>query len=125
MMPSIKLGRIKEYQKDIEKLVKKRFRHLESDLEIVYSVLKTHPEEGEPKNYRRIPMGKTVVAPIYKLRKIHSTDLQSTQKLRLIYALLNNKEDEIEPIEIYCKDDQENHDEQRVLKYFGPKNSSP
>jgi hypothetical protein len=115
--PSINLKCVAEYAKDIEKLSGRRFRHLESDLEIVYAVLKTHPESSDSTNYKRIPCGKEVTTPIYKLRKIKSTDARDTRTLRLTYAV-NQYTNEIIPIEIYSKSDKENHDQMRILKYF-------
>ncbi len=124
MAPYINLTRVSEYLKDIEKLSKKRLRHLESDLEIVYSVLKTHPEAFDSTNYRRIQLGQTVEIPVYKLRKIHSTDLHDNRTLRLIYAV-DNSTDEIILVEVYSKSDKENHDETRILKYFTNKVINP
>ena len=63
-------------------------------------------------------LGNEIVLPVYKVRKFACKSLQSTTKLRIIYAYDTTQEivHFIQFIEIYAKADKDNEDRERIKK---------
>lgn len=63
-------------------------------------------------------LGNDVLVPVYKVRKFACKSLQSTTKLRIIYAYDPTQETVhfIQFIEIYAKADKDNEDRDRIKK---------
>lgn len=108
---------LQEYKKDLKGLLKK-YRTLNDDLEVVKKVLASIPDERPPFSYRIDNLG--IVTCVIKVKKIACRSLKGrgvNSGLRLIYVLFT-EEDKIIFIELYHKNEKENEDKQRILKYF-------
>jgi hypothetical protein len=103
---------VKEYENDLVYL-EKDYRHLRDDLEQAFKILKSDPSRCDVK---RIPNLHTKF-PIYKARKLFSSDLRDYHRLRLIYAHDSSMKG-IFPIEVYVKGRDDNEDKGRILRYF-------
>ncbi len=115
------VSRLPEFESEIGKLGK-RFRTIESDLEIfigkqlnLYHKLKvdnngifqiTDLSINNPRLYK---------AKKFAYRSLKGKGVQSG--IRVIYAYFE-QDDRIELVEIYYKGDKENEDRQRILKYY-------
>jgi len=107
---------VPEFSKDLRKL---KIPSIEQDLtnfEKAFEVDKT-----KLTGVVQIPglQGKGVSSSIYKATKFRCKFLQSGSKsgVRVIFAY-GKEEDKLIYIEIYKKNQQTNHDESRILKYF-------
>ncbi len=109
---SIDADYVKEYEKDLLKL-EKDYRYIRDDLAQAFKILRSDPTRCDVK---RIPNLKTKF-PIYKVRKIFSSDLKDWHRLRLIYAHDISMKG-IFPIEVYVKGRDDNEDKARILRYF-------
>ena len=110
-----------EFEKDFNKLEKK-FRTLKSDLiTFISNQLKlTHKLKIDNKGVIKISNLGIEYPIIYKARKFSCRALKGKgafSGIRVIYAYYA-KEDIIEFVEIYYKDDKENEDRERILKHY-------
>lgn len=106
-----------EYKKDL-KSYKKKYRSLNDDLAVIKKVLNVNPSERPPFSYRINNL--KVESCVIKVKKIACKSLKGSgvnSGLRLIYAHFE-EEDKIVFIEIYHKNEKENEDRDRIIKYF-------
>mgnify|MGYP000987258551 FL=1 len=106
-----------EYKRDLKVLLKK-YRTLNDDLNVVRKVLEIFPDERPPFSYRIDGLG--VESCIIKVKKIACKSLKGrgvNSGLRLVYAWFID-EQKITFIELYPKSDKENEDRQRILDHF-------
>lgn len=106
-----------EFKKDLKILLKK-YRTLNDDLDIVKKVLGVMPDERPPFSFRIDNLG--LKTCIIKVNKIACKALQGrgvSSGLRLIYAHFQ-EEQRITFIELYHKNDKENEDRQRIIDNF-------
>jgi mRNA-degrading endonuclease YafQ of YafQ-DinJ toxin-antitoxin module len=113
-IPSVDSTSVTEFQKDLKRLAK--FRHIESDLEVAVKVIQAEPLNAA-RCYRAEGLGEDCSTPVYVLKKFRSTDLRSTNELRLVYGFSSSK-NKIVLTEIYFKGDNEVEDKARIRKYF-------
>ena len=107
-----------EFEKDIKKLSKKRFRFLFEDLEIVKKLLKDNPNENPPWSFRIEGLG--ISSVIIKHKKFACKSIKSkgsNSGIRLIYAY-NKQENTITFIQMYYKGDYHIEDKDRIRKNF-------
>ena len=121
-MTAIKFEAVPEFKKEF-KVLSKKYRHLEADFKKFQSVLEKTSFSFIPGNYRISDLGINVKTPVYKLKHFRSLDCKgkgSRSGFRIIYALIQEQEDydKIIFIEIYHKNNQHNHDKERILRYF-------
>jgi mRNA-degrading endonuclease RelE of RelBE toxin-antitoxin system len=120
-MTAIKLEAVPEFKKELKALSKK-YKHLEADFKNFQRVLEKTPINFIPGNPRISDLGINVKTPIYKLKKFRSLDCKgkgSRSGFRIIYAhIIEEDDDKIIFIEIYHKNNQSNHDKDRILRYF-------
>ncbi len=120
-MTAIKLEAVPEFNKELKALSKK-YKHLEADFKTLRRVLEKTTINFIPGNHRISDIGVTVKTPIYKLKKFRSLDCMgkgSRSGFRIIYAhIIEEDDDKIIFIEIYHKNNQSNHDKDRILRYF-------
>jgi mRNA-degrading endonuclease RelE of RelBE toxin-antitoxin system len=113
-MTTIDWDTVTEFRRDLRKL---KYRHLEDDLKVIEKVLAVEPIGRDA---LEIPRLGPLTARVFKIKKFHSQDFQGRgcqSGFRLIYAY-DVAKDKIFFIEIYHKNQQENHDAQRIKKYF-------
>ena len=106
-----------EFDKDLKRLLKK-YRSLQSDLEVVKTILKAKPNERPPFSFRIDNLG--INSCVIKIKKIACDSLKGrgvNSGLRLIYAYFI-EEQKIVFIELYHKNEKENEDRQRILDNF-------
>lgn len=106
-----------EFKKDLKILLKK-YRTLNDDLEEVKTILKKKPEERPPFSFRIDNLG--LETCVIKVKKIACKALKGrgvNSGLRLIYAHYP-EEQKIIFIELYHKNDKENEDKQRIIDNF-------
>ena len=106
-----------EFQKDLKILLKK-YRTLNDDLDAVKQVLTTAPDERPPFSFRIDNL--TLETCVIKIKKIACKSLKGrgvNSGLRLIYAYVKDQE-KIISVELYHKNDKENEDRQRILNNF-------
>jgi mRNA-degrading endonuclease RelE of RelBE toxin-antitoxin system len=106
-----------EYEKDFKRL-RKKYRTLDSDLEVVRQVLVIRPHASPPQSVRIEGLG--ITDCVIKMRRIASDSLKgrgSNSGLRLIYAHYE-QEERIVLIELYHKNEKESEDRERILRYF-------
>ena len=112
--------RLSEFDRDLKKL-KKRYRTIEEDLDIfINTAIELHDAENDMGIVRISGLG-IENPPVYKGRKFACKSLKgkgSRTGIRVIFAYFA-AEERIELVEIYIKSDQANHDEQRILEYYG------
>ena len=120
-MTAIKLEAVPEFNKELKALSKK-YKHLEADFKMLRRVLEKTPINSIPGNHRISDLGVTVQTHVYKLKKFRSLDCKgkgSRSGFRIIYAhIIEEDDDKIIFIEIYHKNNQSNHDKDRILRYF-------
>jgi len=120
-MTAINFQAVPEFPKDLESLSKK-YRYLKEDFEKFRKVLACTPLNFIPGNVRISDLGITVKTPIYKVTHFRSRDFKgkgSKSGFRIIFAQIKEGEDDkIIFIEIYHKNHQENHNKDRIKKYF-------
>lgn len=106
-----------EFDKDL-KLLLKKYRTLNDDLEEVKTILRKKPDERPPFSFRIDNL--VLETCIIKVKKIACKALKGrgvNSGLRLIYAHFE-KEQKITFIELYHKNDKENEDRQRIINNF-------
>lgn len=113
-----------EFKRDLKILLKK-FRTLNEDLEVVKLVLNDEPKESRPFSYRIDNLG--LETCVIKVKKIACKALKGrgvNSGLRLIYAYFEatqlpaGKSERITFIELYHKTDKENEDRERIVNNF-------
>lgn len=107
-----------EYRRDLKTLLKK-YRTLNDDLSVVKKVLEIFPDERPPFSFRIDNLG--LDNCIIKVRRIACKALKGrgvNSGLRLVYVYFT-EEQRITFIELYHKNEKENEDRERILKYFG------
>ena len=113
--------RLPEFTRDMKKL-KKRYRTIESDLEILINTLlfAFHKLQIDVDSVKRIDnLGQTRL-PVYKVKKFACKSLKgkgARTGLRLIYAY-DVDNDCIELIEIYSKSDKEVENRERIRNKY-------
>jgi mRNA-degrading endonuclease YafQ of YafQ-DinJ toxin-antitoxin module len=110
-------GELNEFKKDL-KILLKRYRTLNDDLEVVKQVLIVSPDERPPFSFRIDNLG--LETCVIKVRKIACKALKGrgvNSGLRLIYAWFE-KEEKIIFIELYHKNEKESEDRQRIIMNF-------
>lgn len=108
---------LQEFQKDVKQLVK-RYRSLEDDLVTIKKVLKIEPDQRPPFSYRIEGLG--IQACVIKIKKMACKSLKGrgvNSGLRIVYAFFESDQ-KIVLIEIFHKNQKENEDRSRILKYF-------
>lgn len=116
-MSNITFEELPEYLKDLKQLLKK-YRTLNEDITELKKTLIVEPDEDPPFSYRIEGLGITTC--IIKVKKIACRALKGrgvNSGLRLIYAWFE-VEQRIVMTELYHKNDKENEDRKRILKYF-------
>lgn len=106
-----------EFNKDLKVLLK-RYRSLNNDLEVFKSILSKKPDARPPFSFHINNLG--IKTTIIKVKKIACQSLKGkgvNTGLRLIYAYLPELS-KIIFIEIYHKNDKENEDRDRIRKHF-------
>lgn len=106
-----------EFRKDL-KILLKRYRSLQDDLDIVRRVIEVSPDERPPFSFRIDNLG--LETCVVKMKKIACKSLKGrgvNSGLRLIYAHFP-VEQKIVFIELYHKNDKENEDKKRILDNF-------
>jgi len=106
-----------EFKRDLKKLLKK-YRTLNTDLDVLKKVLEFYPSERPPFSFCIDNLG--LETCVIKVKKIACRALKGrgvNSGLRLIYAHFK-EEEKIIFIELYHKNDKENEDRQRIIKNF-------
>ncbi|MCX6277357.1 MAG: hypothetical protein NT004_04580 [Bacteroidetes bacterium] len=106
-----------EFNKDLKILLKK-YRTLQDDIETVKKVLTVIPDERPPFSFRIDNLGLTTC--VIKVKKIACRALKGrgvNSGLRLVYAYFK-EEERIAFIELFHKNDKENEDRKRILENF-------
>ena len=111
-----------EFEKDFNRLTRKRFRTLPDDLDVF---IKTqldlfHKQKIDNQGTVRIADLGIEYPLIFKARKFACRALKGkgvSSGIRVIYAYYEDK-DTIELIEIYYKSDKENEDRERIKNYY-------
>ncbi|MBS8122504.1 hypothetical protein [Candidatus Vampirococcus lugosii] len=121
-MTNFLYNKLEEFKKEFKKLQKK-YPSLKDDLDIVKLAIERYPK-GYGDNIIQISdLGKEVKIPIMKVRKFPCKSLKDNKSLRLVYAYKEDKKEidliELDLIEIYHKNIKENHNIDRIKKYYG------
>ena len=114
----MKFEELPEYQKDLKQLLKK-YRTLKQDMEDLQKILEVEPDEEPPFSFRINGLGITTC--VIKVKKIACRALKGrgvNSGLRLIYAWFE-AEQRIVFAELFHKNEKENEDRERIIKYFG------
>jgi mRNA-degrading endonuclease RelE of RelBE toxin-antitoxin system len=101
-----------EFDRDLKKL-KKRFRTLNEDIEVLKKVLEVNPDALPPLSFRISGTG--TVIPVIKVKKFSCKALKGSganSGIRVIYAYYKEKQ-EIKFVEIYFKGDKETEEKER------------
>ena len=117
MTKVMEIEELDEYKKDIRKLSKK-YRTLDSDMEVVKKVLFVNPSKRPPFSFRIDNLG--IETCVIKVKKIASKSFKGkgvNSGLRLIYAHYENY-NKIILIEIYHKSKKGMEDRERILNNF-------
>lgn len=121
MMTNFIYNELDEFKKEFKKLSKK-YKSLDSDLEDYKEFLELYPKGYWNKIVQISNLWKDISTSIYKVRKFPCESLKDNKSIRIIYAY---KEDtnsidliEIELVEIYNKNSKENHNIDRIRKYY-------
>lgn len=113
----MKFEELKEFKKDIKKILKKH-RSISEDIEVIKKVLDVKPNERPPFSYKIDGLG--IESCIIKIKKIASKSFKGkgvNSGFRVIYAYFE-QEDKIVLIEVYHKSDKEIEDKKRILDNF-------
>jgi len=116
-MRKMQFDSLPEFKKDL-KLLLKKYRTLNEDLEVVRKDLTDEPGESPPFSLRIDNLG--LETCVIKVKKIACKALKGrgvNSGLRLVYAYFE-KEEEIIFIELYHKNVKEIEDRQRILDNF-------
>ncbi len=108
------------FQKQFEKL-KKKYPSLEKDFEIFCLARETNPIGYEPNIVRIWSLGERVYLPFYKVRKFPLTCMRlANSGIRIVYVYDGESKmiEFIEFVEIYHKNDRDNHDTELILREY-------
>ena len=108
-----------EFEKELERLSKKRFRSLPEDLEVLKKVLSVAPSAAPPISFSISNLN--VPHEIVKVKKFACRALKgrgANSGIRVVYAF-HKEEQKVVFIQIYFKGDQANEDRGRIHKYYG------
>lgn len=117
-MKKVSFEELAVFKKDLKKLLKK-YRTLNSDLDIVKLDLSNDPSTRPPFSFRIDNLG--LETCVIKVKKIACRSLKGrgvNSGLRLVYAHFQ-EERRIVFIEIYHKNDKEVEDRNRIMENFG------
>ena len=117
-MKKVSFEELTEFKKDLKKLLKK-YRTLNSDLDIVKLDLSDDPGARPPFSFRIDNLG--LETCVIKVKKIACRSLKGrgvNSGLRLVYAHFQD-EQKIVFIELYHKNDKLNEDRGRIIDNFG------
>jgi mRNA-degrading endonuclease RelE of RelBE toxin-antitoxin system len=107
------------FDKDLKKL-RKKYPSIDDDLNNFIKALSAKLPDGLPDTYR-IPLGKEYASdPIYKVKKFRCRSLVghgSRSGIRIVYGY-NSSLNKITLIEIYHKNDKEDHDNDRIIQFL-------
>lgn len=113
----MQIQKLPEFEKEFKKLAQK-YASLEDDFSIFENVLVTFPKD----NIRIEWLGKDVKWEFYKVKKFRCQSIARQSQnsgIRIVYRYLENEEIiELTYIEIYHKNQKENHDIERIKKNF-------
>ncbi|MBK9983893.1 MAG: hypothetical protein IPP15_16255 [Saprospiraceae bacterium] len=113
----MKFEELDEFGKDLKRLLKK-YRTLESDLDVVRQDLTDEPGEHPPFSYRIEGLGlKTCVIKVKKIACRAMKGRGVNSGLRLIYAWYE-EELRIVFVELYFKGEKDMEDRERIFKHF-------
>ena len=107
---------IEPFKKDLKGLLKK-YKTLHDDLAVVKKILEILPDARPPFSFRIDNLG--IENCVIKVKKIACKSLKGNgvnSGLRLVYAYFE-KQGKIVFIEIYHKNNKENEDRDRILKF--------
>ncbi len=110
---------VEEFEKDLKRLLKK-YKSLESDLEILKKVIPVNPA-GIPGKIVQISDLGLLNSKVFKVRRFRCSSLKgkgSNSGIRVIYGYFINKPEKVTFVEIYIKAEKENEDRDRIKKYF-------
>jgi hypothetical protein len=113
----MEFNNLPEFDKDLKILLKK-YRTLNEDLDIVKNILSVLPEERAPFSFLIDHLG--IETCVIKVKKIACRALKGkgvNSGLRLIYAYFQ-QEQIITFVELYHKNNQETEDRQRIINNF-------
>ena len=110
-----------EFKKEFKNL-KKKYPSLKHDLDIIKLTIERFPKWYWKNIVQMSNLWEEIQIPIMKVRKFPCKSLQNNKSIRLIYAY---KEDinnidliQIDLVEIYNKSTKENHNIERIQKYY-------
>lgn len=116
-----------EFKKEFKKLCKK-YNSLEQDFLVFKDVLEVAPRWDwlpEDTIVRISNLWENIIKEIYKVRKFRCQSISKNSKnswLRIIYSYEEKTQEvnfeQIEFIEIFHKNDRENHNKERIEKYY-------
>ena len=113
----ISFEELPEYKKDLKRLLRK-YRTLNSDIEVVCKDLNDEPGASPPYSFQIEGLGITTC--VIKVKKIASDSFKGrgvNSGFRLVYAYFE-REERIVFVELYHKNEKENEDRERILKNF-------
>jgi mRNA-degrading endonuclease YafQ of YafQ-DinJ toxin-antitoxin module len=116
-MSKLVFEELAEYKKDFKRLNKK-YKTLDADMAELQKVLTVLPDDDAPFSFRINGLG--IETCVIKVKKIACRALKNkgvNSGLRLIYAWFET-EARIVFVELYHKNEKENEDRERILKYF-------
>ncbi len=113
---------LNEFDKELKKLCKK-YSSLKEDFEDLKRLLEISPKwDILPQNHivQISWLWEKINGNFYKIRKFLCKSLKSKWKIRIIYRYFDENIEfcEIEFIEIFHKNQKENHDIERIKKYY-------
>ena len=116
-MKIINFRSVKEFNRELNKLSKKKCRSLHEDIELLKSALHVKI----PDSVHTIPisnLGESVKIPVYKVRRFRCKNIKkgSNSGFRLIYAYIEDSST-ILFLELYFKGNHEKENRERIYKY--------
>ena len=123
-MSNIKFSELEEFTREFKKLLKK-YHSLEGDIKDLKKLIKLFPNWYWNSIVRISDLWKDIEIPIFKVRKFAVKSLRDSKSISVIYAY-NEKTNtaefvEIEFVEIFHKNKKDNHDTDRIKKYYWKK----
>ena len=109
---------VPEFSSDLKKI--KKFRSIYEDLQRFTTALEVVLPDCLRGTVPISRLGEDVKVPVYKVKHFRCTSLTgkgSMRRFRIIYVYDEGK-DRVTLIEIYFKNGKQNHDKERILKYF-------
>lgn len=120
-MSNIVFTQLDEFIKEFKKISKK-IPSLDEDLELLKRFLTEKPDWYLNNIVQISNLWEEIVIPIYKVRKFACKYLKDNKSIRLIYAYKKDSNCidliEIEMVEIYQKNQKDNHNIERIIKYY-------